>query len=328
MHDLVAQAQARFLNAQADMMTTGISGNQQPKKSPLPPFDKGGCEHSERGDFSCGCKVTTGHKETQRPTPWPELDKVEADYEGDLKARWEDLRQRIFTVMKLTDGDIAMGMTRSAEIPPIPPLSKGGDRSGTKEEGFSFTEEQRAQVLNSLEDFIGEYAPGPAGPATWYYGQSYSLGLIQAARMIGQERPILDIIKNREIFDELVKSGFQLVKDNATAAIKNRIMAEMQAHVLAGSNPLSVASRLQKLFGDQNSAWERLARTEMSMSAEQAKVNEWKEWGVNIKKAIIAGRDTHPRCRCANTVQQIDGEWFLKFSPAPDACALCFSLAV
>jgi SPP1 gp7 family putative phage head morphogenesis protein len=110
---------------------------------------------------------------------------------------------------------------------------------------------------------------------------------------------MLDIIKNQEIYDTLCRAGFDLLKDNATKAILQQIMPEMQAQMLAGTNPRHVADRLEKLFGDQNSDWERLARSEMSMAAERAKLDEWGEW--DIKK--------------------------VEFTPAPDACAVCFSLA-
>ena len=187
---------------------------------------------------------------------------------------------------------------------------------------FTFSAEQRQAVMAAMRSFTGEYATdNPESPLSWYYGQSHSLGLIQAARMIGQERPILDIVKNREIYDSLVKNGFQLVKDNATRAIVDRILPEMQAFAIAGANPLSVAARLQKMFGDQNSNWRRLARTEMSMAAEDAKLAEWTAWEVKwveftpapdgcplcmalagdypIAKCPVAGRDTHPHCRCS-----------------------------
>lgn len=311
--DLVAQAQARFLNAQADQM--------QSAAVPVPAAPKTEAPKSVgavREPPFHTCKAH-GHKEEHRPTPWPELDDVENGYETQLKTDWQELRGKVFTLAKLNDADIAMGMTGQR-------MAKGekDDPLGT----FAFTPEQRAQALKALKDFIGEYSPDAAdSPITWYYGQAYSLGLIQAARMVGADRPILDILKNREIFDELQANGFQLVRDSATAAIRDKIIPEMESHVMAGSNPLSVASRLNKLFDDQNSSWERLSRTEMSMSAEQAKINEWGKQGVDTRKAIIAGKDTHPRCRCANTVQQIEGKWYLLFSPAPDACALCMSLA-
>ncbi len=95
----------------------------------------------------------------------------------------------------------------------------------------------------------------------------------------------------------------------------------MEAYDIAGSNPVEVARRLEKLFGDQNGDWERLARSEMSMSAERAKGEEWMAQGIEkmgfspapdacpicvslkgdypIKECPLPVADTHPRCRCA-----------------------------
>ena len=92
-------------------------------------------------------------------------------------------------------------------------------------------------------------------------------------------------------------------------------------------NPLEVARKLEKMFGDQNSDWERLARTEMSVAAERGKIDEWGEWGVDVDNAVIAGEDTHPRCRCANSIREINGKATIVFTPAPDACPICMALA-
>jgi len=299
LRDEVARAQARFLNAQADQMQhTAGTGLPVEISTPKP----GKALHDD--GCSCGCKGITGEKELHRPTPWPELDRIEAEYETRLKADWDEVRQKCLAVLKLG------------------PMPKGIDG-----DAFTFSAEERQRIMDTMKDFVGEYAPVDGSPLRWYYGQSYSLGLIQAANLVGEVRPILDIIKNREIYDELVKNGFQMLKDNATRQIVGKIIPELQAHVLAGSNPLSVAERLGRLFGEQNSSWERLARTEMSVAAEQAKLDEWKERGINVKKGIVAGKDTHPRCRCANTVQEVNGKWLVKFVPAPDACGICKALA-
>lgn len=268
MRDMVAQAQARFLNAQADMM--GVPGKSQTVEVPATPPKKSAC--------SCGVKGY-GAKET-RPIPWPQLDQVETEYEERLKTGWQELATRIFTLAKLDPLSMALVKT---------PL----------EDTFTFTAEQRAAILKEMERFIGLFQfDDPDSPLKMYYGESYSLGLIQAAQMVGQSRPILDIIKNSQIFMELVKTGFQLVKDNATLAIKDRILTEMQAHTLAGTNPINVAERLNKLFGDQNSNWERLARTEMAKAAEGAKLDEW-------------------------TIREMK---MVEFYPAPDACPICQAL--
>lgn len=274
LHDLVAQAQARFLNAQADQM-----GNQAIPPSPAPAKHVKGCGCGH--DHLPALGKTIGNKET-RPLPWPQLDKVEVDYETRLKADWQEIAVKLFTICKLDPASIALGMGKAP-----------GD------ETFTFSEEQRAQIYKEMESYIGSYSfDDPDSPLRTYYGESYSLGLIQAAQLAGGTRPILDIIKNSEIYEELCRNGFQLVTDNATRAIQDKIVAEMQAHSIAGSNPLNVAERLKKLFGEQNSSWERLARTEMALAAETAKSNEWREWGVEM----------------------------VDFVPAPDACPICIAL--
>jgi len=304
LRDEVARANARFMNAEADVLLLQASSGRVPEVgNPKPEKPKPG-KAAHNPACSCGCKDVDGEKELTRSRPWPELDRVETDYENKLKSGWNELSQKCLAILKLG------------------PMPKGVDG-----ETFTFSGEERQRIMAEMESFIGEFEPVDGSPLRMYYGQSYSLGLIQAAHLVGESRPILDIIKNREIYDELVKNGFELLKNNVTKQIVGKILPEIQAHILAGSNPLNVAERLKNLFGAQNNNWERLARTEMSMAAEQAKVDEWGKRGINVKNAIIAGKNTHPHCRCANTVQQVDGKWVLKFVPAPDACGICLALA-
>jgi SPP1 gp7 family putative phage head morphogenesis protein len=304
LRDLVAQAQARFLNAQADMM--GV-----PATAPAP------ANPSKHGK-GCGCGnhstiqlLSHSTKET-RPIQWPELDQVEEEYEARLKTDWQEFAVKLFTIAKLDPTSIALGMAKEVGI-----------------EAFTFSEEQRAQIFKEMDTYVGNYQPNnPDSPLKMYYGESYSSGLIQAAQLIGKERPILDILKNKNIYEALVENGFKLVKDNATTAIKDKIIAEMEAHAIAGTNPLNVAERLKTVFGNQNSSWERLARTEMALSAETAKSNEWAAWGIKkvnffpapdacpicralkgeYKLAECPVIPVHPRCRCSKT-------------PAPDEVA-------
>jgi hypothetical protein len=303
LRDTLAIAQARFLNAQADQMgTVATAATAQPKGHKAV-----GARHALPLQ-TCTC----GQKELQRPAPWPELDQVESNYETVLKDQWAELQTLVMTILKL-------------------PGAKGMEQRGSKQDlpgslpdlgVFTFNDEQRAQVMQAFKNWMGTFGiDDPNSPINWVYGEAYSLGLIQAAHMLSKDRPILDVIKNQDIFNQLCKNGFQLVKDNATKAIVNTIMPEMQAQMLAGTNPIHVAERLKKLFEDQNSDWERLARSEMSMAAEQAKGDEWAAWGVKnmdfvpapdacsrciaiggtypVDKCPLPIRDTHPRCRCA-----------------------------
>jgi SPP1 gp7 family putative phage head morphogenesis protein len=308
LRDMVSQAQARFLNAQADMMEGNVqtqttvnvgAASNRIQSSKLKSFKIKDME------FECGCGNKSHHpgkKELSRSEPWPELDEVEQKYEDELKYDWEEFMNKVFEILNLSE---AKGQKQ--DIPDI--------------DAFTFSSEQRQAIMDDLENYIGQYDFRDTDSAVrFYYGQAYSLGLIQAAKLIGQERPILDIIKNSEVFEEIASNGFTLLKDNATKAIVDKIIPEVEAQVLAGSNPRHVADRLKKLFGDQNSDWERLARSEMTLAAESAKGDEWKEQGIkklefspapdaypicealagdyDIDKCPLPVADTHPRCRC------------------------------
>lgn len=302
LRDLVSQAQARFLNAQADMMQSGallnlrtgvnnpqsdinieeasveINGMKFPVSSPLIPF--------RRGTNTCRCV-----KELSRPMPWPELDEVETEYEERLKEDWQGMQERVLEILKLSNiDDQASGHEHGQTSLSVP----------SKMKVFGFSDEQRKAIMDALKKYLGDYDWNDAdSPVRWSYGQAYSLGLIQAAKLLGKERPILDIIANKEVFNEIAKNGFKLVRDNATTAIVDEIIPAIEEQIGEGVNPKDVARKLGKMFGDKNSDWERLARSEMSMAAENAKIDEWEAWGV--KKA--------------------------RFAPAPDACPICMALA-
>jgi len=295
LRDLVSQAQARFLNAQADMMQSGvlqnpksdvnidgasveINGMKFPVYPPLHPSQEGN---------KCRCEQLT--KELSRTMPWPELDQVEVEYEERLKKDWRGLQDKTFEILKL-----------EIQNPKSEKHSLSAELSGKGDDVFDFSDDQRKSIMDALKKYLGIYDLQDAdSPVRWSYGQAYSLGLIQAAKLLGKQRPILDIIANKEVFDEIARNGFKLVKDNATMAIVDEIIPAIEEQLGEGVNPKDVARKLERLFGDKNSDWERLARSEMSMAAENAKIDEWEAWGV--KKA--------------------------RFAPAPDACPICMALA-
>jgi len=317
LHDIEKQARARFLNAQADMyyLNAGIPIDEIPKKSQRAEVSKKG-QKSHGGSESCGCQKVhhEGCKELRRPFDWPDLDKAEHDYENELKYDWSELRDKVFMILGF-DTEVDLG---KQEIP--------------AEEAFRYTEEQRAAIMKALRDWVDEYDPAKFEDSAvkFYYDLAYSLGLIQAAIMVGAERPILDIIRNSEILKELYATGFELVKNRATLHIVNKILPELDAMVIVGTNPKIVAQRLKQLFGNANSDWERLARSELAMAAEKAKLDEWKEWKVRmveftpapdacpicmalegdyeIENVPVPVEDTHPRCRCSTRPSESEVE--------------------
>lgn len=303
LHDIYKLAQANFLNSQAEMMRAeGVAavevGASDDVKAHIVQLKSA---HLSGG--ACGCK------EVGRPRPWPQMDRVEQGYETSLKSAWTTLEERVLIVLKLAD-------------------PKGAKDSLPAAEAFTYSEEQRSAIFDALAEFTGEFdVKDPDSPVRWYYGQAYSAGLMQAAHMVGAERPELDIIQNSQAMGVMYSDGFKLVKDKATKYIKGPVLREMEAHVLAGSNPRHVADRLRRKFGDANSDWERLARTEMAIAGETAKLSEWSARGIHTGHAAIPGKDTHPRCRCTNSVDKVGDKWVVVFIPAPDACEICLSMA-
>ncbi len=351
LHNEVQTAQARFLNAQADMMSRGgqpsATVRNEGTEVPVGGQASGGAVtiKSEGMDIqvplpsphaslltphgrSCSCGASHSElrtlnselvsKELSRPFPWPELDAIEAEYERDLKYDWNELKKKVFDIVGLKIPE-EQGKVQSPHSSPLTP-------HGSK--AFAFDDAQRQKIMAALDEFLGWNDPAdPDGTVRWGYMQSYSLGLIKAAQLMGKERPLLDILKNTGIFDELVNSGFELVKNDATRAITGGIIPAMERFVVEGANPRDAARELDWLFNGMNSDWERLARTEMGGAAEQAKRDEWEARGVGVENFINGPRDIHPRCRCSNSVRQEGGKWVVVFVPAPDACPACFAAA-
>lgn len=276
LHDEVGKAQARFLNAQADYYDNEYGSGQNPKPD------------TEKKSLKI-----TGSKES-RPFPNSKLDKIQFEYENELKTRWNELYEKIMAIL-------GMQQMKSAD---------------------TVNEIQEGMVLNELLVWIAawEIMTDPAQSLRKYYGESYSLGLIQAAQLNGERIPVLNIVQNSKIYDKLVSDGFKLIKKNATQIVRDKVITEMQLQVLTGTNPQQVALKLSKIFKNANSNWERLARSEMTMAVELAKVAELKaekvqrihfyaafdacpiciplEGDYDVASVPIPVLDTHPNCYC------------------------------
>ncbi|MDI6722881.1 MAG: hypothetical protein QMD97_04950, partial [Candidatus Aenigmarchaeota archaeon] len=149
LYDIYKQAQANFLNAQAGFMR----GNTAPATPDL----KRSIIASEAK--RCACGKTHGVKENQRPMPWPELDKVETDYETELKFDWTELKERVFTILKLNALEKSVISAKDIPLEGIPPA-----------EAFTFSVEQRIQIMNALENHIGQYDWRDTDSSVrWYY---------------------------------------------------------------------------------------------------------------------------------------------------------------
>lgn len=334
LHDLIATAQAGFLNAQARLMESGAAANgaviettpgtgNEPAKtvirintkdnSPQPPLRlRGGAEGggviSLRGKLALYRSKSLNavqHHCHETKDRSPEAEQIVNDYYTDTAALWADARDKVLNILGLS--------------------GYGEDKAALK--AFEFTPAQDGQVKKAVMSFAEKmkaHSQEEHGPVVTYTGRAHALGLVQAAQASGLAAPTLDLIKNREVYQELLDSGFKLVTDKATLIYADEIKAAMQSGVERGANPKDVARDLMKVFDDKNPDWERIARSEVALAQETAKINEWDAEGVKkvrfspasgacticqalagdykIGECPVPMADTHPRCTCAITL--------------------------
>jgi hypothetical protein len=308
LRDQVKLAQARFLNAQADMMSTQAASGT-PTNVPGKSVGRGTDNYTKKirdfwktfykgdphRDAFCmmidhglmdnwpvgglpGEKVFHSCEKESRPTPWPAMDAIEDTFIQRITEDWNSAKETIFTLLRL---------------PPSDKVSKAPD------DPFEMSDEQKPAILLCLKKFAEIYNPlDMNSPTLFYYGSALSAGFIEMARQLGAERPILNIIKSKPLFERLCADGFDLVKNAATIEKKAAILEELQTVIMGGGNYFDAARRLENKFGNANSDWVRLVRSEMTRASERGQREEAKA----------------------------RGETRLEFMAGPDACDLCQSL--
>lgn len=250
-------------------------------------------------------KSIDGDKET-RQEPWPEIDALEDEYEKLLISQWDELEIIVTQILGLAPAQKFLKRNKQDEPP-----------------AFTMSSDQEKSINQALDEFLDLLdTENLDSPLLELYSQAFTSGIRRGADLTGRARPVTDIIQSQRVFDRIASDGFGLVKNQATKGIQESIIPAMRAQVEAGSNPRHVAAELKRLFGKKNSDWVRLARTEMTVAAENGKTQEWKEEGFTtvvfvpalntddslclgfagehpIDSAPIPGLSTHPRCVCA-----------------------------
>lgn len=316
LHDLISQAQAGFLNAQAHLMESGaglpVAGTETKmvtekdgstsvtfkRLDAAPPL-----AHSLKAKLRLyRNKSLAGgiHACSESKDKGPAAEEISSAYLSDISILWSRTAARVSAVLSLPETDKAK---------------------------FEYSADQLAQVKVELMKFVSEMVSNSQdkhGPIVTFTGRAHALGLMQAAEALGNDTPSLDLIKNKAVFDELVQSGFELVRNKTTIFYQDEIKAAMEAGMARGANPKDIARELEGLFGDYNKDWERLARSETALAQETGKLSEWTEMGVKMVRfapapgacticTALAGEykigecpvpmsDTHPRCTCAITL--------------------------
>ncbi|MGC2423179.1 MAG: hypothetical protein WA666_02360 [Nitrospirota bacterium] len=303
LYDVMQVAQARFLNAQADLMESGA--RQQAN-------DEAAVEVSTQvtsptatepgGKITSRMKIKVAGRSHHHACKEAKVkdQQAEAIVQQGLSATlslWSELQDRVFRILAL----------------PSPPAK-----------AVDFTPAQTAQVKDAIMQFAEDMAANSRtlrGPVATYTGRAHALGFLQAANASGLDIPLMDLLKNEAVYKKLLNDGFDLVRNDATRFYQDEIKPAMQAGMLRGANSRDIASELAAQFGSWNSDWERLVRAEVCLAQERGKKSEWKsekikkvhfspapgaceictalEGDYDIDDCPTPVDDTHPRCTCS-----------------------------
>ena len=307
LYDVMQVAQARFLNAQADLMESGARQQANDEAAievtsqvTSPTATEPGGKVISKVIRHSPAKHHRYCKEAKVKDP-----QAEAIVQSGLSATlslWSELQDRVFRILALT----------------APPAK-----------AFYFTPTMLAQVRDAIMQFAEDMVANSRnlqGPVVTYTGRAHALGFLQAAGAANRDIPLLDLLKNEAVYKKLLNNGFDLVRNDATRFYQDEIKPAMQAGMQRGANPRDIALELAEQFGSWNSDWERLVRSEVCLAQERGKKSEWKEEKIkrvhfspapgaceicaslegdyDIDDCPMPVEDTHPRCTCSVNLAQ------------------------
>lgn len=321
LRDELKRAQARFLEAQTELMRSGARGAGQSSTVPTPGATPGDddSEDPERGQR--GASVTAdgqviwgspwfpSAKAPKRDggEPWaepdPELPRLESAYTRQLLDNWGTLRRDTLALLGM--GSKAARTKTAAPFffqPELKPLLEALAREWTAMHGS----EDGALVQSMLEAWERGVANAMA-----------SLPADAAAQAIA--------LSSANVQAQFAARGMELVTSTVARAFSRDVLDDLSAGIYNGESVDTVADRLRARFEAHDYDWERLVRSEMAQAQSLGKIDEYRELGVTrydyitaedsrvsaICRANAAGgpyeigkgpmpmTDSHPNCRCS-----------------------------
>ena len=308
LQDILAQAQARFLNTQADMMEGGRTpnppegGDSGPKFAGVSRLGEIRWPTDEKHD--CGChhhkSTTIRHKSEQYIEDAPALVALEDRAVTALIQSWHQLY-----------GDVTAALGLDEEGKSTSPV-------------WQFEPTSMFVLLMELMDgFIDQNGTEDAAWQQATY-EAWARGVTNAAAELQVEDGIEQAIRD-QIQQAMAQRGMELVTETTIRTLKDDIITTLEQGALDGLNPKEVARKLRSRFEVHDYDWERLARTEIAEAQIQGKLTLYADEGIAeydwvaaidgcpICKGLerggpyqvgsgptIAG-DSHPHCRCSIT---------------------------
>lgn len=289
LQDLVAQAQAGFLQAQTEMM---LRGNDEPATDVQP------AKVSVLGDILW--PEATGLKRARRKEGWAEADAelraLDAAAGEELVSLWQGGCARLLDALDL-------------EAP-------------RKSAGLAAWVFDGAQQLAALLDIEAELTTSLAGAQVRAVLAAWLRGLANAAAELGGDR--VTATARAAQAAQAQARGMEQVRNVMVRAWRDDILAPLAQGVYDGSAPRDVAAALSARFDAHEYDWLRLARSEIIAAQAGAKLEQYTAHGIGqydyvtatddrvsaiCRQLAAAGpyrvgagplpsRDSHPNCRC------------------------------
>lgn len=335
LRDVMKQAQARFLNAQADLMTQGRLNETPP--TPV------GVTASQGGDPNAAKSIQTRLKKNGDVVTTVKFGNHSEHYLGKVRAHplahacahhksagddggepWAESDPTLPNIeSNAVDGLLALWNKLEAETA-VDLGIVATDAAGSAI--WTFDASTMLAKLQANQDRFIAAAGAEDGPLVAQAFDAFVRGLRNAASEFDAE-VALDRYRTT-IQQEITDRQLALVQDAAVRTYHDGILKQLADGAFDGQNPNAVADQLAAAFDLGDYDWTRLARTEIANAQMAGKLREYADLGVTkvnwvtapgacaICEELAAGgpytadnapsidEDSHPNCRC--TILAVD----------------------
>lgn len=272
LQDVMKNAQAEFMLAQAQMVRERENGDNTPGPR--------GIDNNLRHPRRRSTHKHSGNKATEESEPWAERDRnlPRLEREGITRQvlRWWALGRLAAGVLGFNTTDRTFSPGPGMGDAFVTPTNALVDLLAL---GERFTRE------NSGED-------APVLRATW---EAWVRGWINGADDVdGDADGYLDIAD--AVRSQLVERGGELVRSTVGRAYVDRVVNALVGGAYDGMNPVNVAADLQRRFGAGEYDWERLVSSEMAIAQSRGKLDVYRAEGVEFYDWTTAATGVCPTC--------------------------------
>lgn len=298
LQDLVAKAQAGFLEAQTEMMLRDggmdLPAETDDEGKVLLPTDPGyNRDRARRQKKSLESRL----KQEGFAEDGDALEPLETKATRDMQAKWRGLLDDTLSLLELP-------RTRKAE------------------DEFQYDPSHSQTLREMAAAFAIEIGDDNSALAASLHA-AFGIGAATAASELDVEAIVEEARRGYE--QALSQRGLELVRNATARAYEDDVLAELQRGAYDGMNPRDVARALRNRFSAHEVDWERIARTEITTAHADAKQATYQQHGVTeyeyvtagdsrvssicrslaagspypVGNGPIPGRDSHPNCRCS-----------------------------